>query len=176
MISFWEEAQIPTRLEKHRISKLEKVFEDCKALKKHASRESESHKKKERDFIERLDYLFDIAHADCEKLVKHQEGWNFLQQQRQKGRPGSMVGLDMNNERQVQGAIRRKEEEHKRRRRSSAEIEKFFSVTSLESSSSEESCQEGKAVNARSVRKKATKNIMTSEYQNIVPKCDFHFD
>lgn len=82
VISFWEKAQITTRLEKHCISKLEKVFEDWKVLKKYASRESESHTNKERDFIEHLDYLFDISYADCEKLVKYQEDWNFLQQQR----------------------------------------------------------------------------------------------
>lgn len=41
-----------------------------------------------------MDDLFDIAHADALGQMKNEEDKNFLMLQRQKGRPGCMVGVD----------------------------------------------------------------------------------
>lgn len=45
-------------------------------------------------FIDELDNLFDIPHADSMAIMTIQEDKYFLLQQRQKGRPGCMVGVD----------------------------------------------------------------------------------
>ena len=49
--------------------------------------------KEKRDIFEdNMDDLFDIAHSEALEQLKNEEDKNFLILQRQKGRPGSMVG------------------------------------------------------------------------------------
>lgn len=38
---------------------------------KHKTRTSDAHKKKEEDFKEKTNYLFDIAHIDVMKMIKN---------------------------------------------------------------------------------------------------------
>ncbi|XP_055522440.1 uncharacterized protein LOC129716629 [Wyeomyia smithii] len=45
-------------------------------------------------FINDLDDLFDIARADALTIMHNKEDRDFLEKQRQKGRPGSMLGVD----------------------------------------------------------------------------------
>lgn len=52
-------------------------------------------RKRERDFEDELNNLFDIADADAIDLIKIQEDKDFLQLQRKSGRPGCMLGVDM---------------------------------------------------------------------------------
>ena len=40
-----------------------------------------------------MDDLFDIAHSEALEQLKNEEDKNFLVLQRQKGRPGSMLGV-----------------------------------------------------------------------------------
>lgn len=94
VLVFWEKAGIPTPKESRCIEKLEKVYESWKALKKTVQRECEKHKKDVDQFIAELDDLFDIAHANAMEMMKIQEDKDFLLQQRQKGRPGCMIGVD----------------------------------------------------------------------------------
>lgn len=44
--------------------------------------------------MDELDDLFDIAHGDAMQLIKDDEDKEFLRKQREKGRPGSMAGVD----------------------------------------------------------------------------------
>ena len=161
IIRFWENSCIPTRHEQHCISKLEKVFEEWKGLKKHASRTSDSHKRREKEFTERLEYIFDIAHADAEKLIRYREDWEFLQMQRQKGRPGSMAGIDKVHQRQVENRSRREREEDKRKKRSVAEMQSLSETVALESSSSEDERQKEVEYCEPLPQQRRTKNIMT---------------
>lgn len=45
-------------------------------------------------FVSKLDDLFDIAHADALDLISIEEDRAFLVAQRQKGRIGSLLGID----------------------------------------------------------------------------------
>lgn len=45
-------------------------------------------------FVDSLDDLFDIARANAMETMKIQEDKDFLAKQREKGRPGAMVGVD----------------------------------------------------------------------------------
>src|SRR6218665_2773777 len=47
-------------------------------------------------FQDRLDDLFDIAHRDAVSLIKIEEDRLFLEAQREKGRKGTIAGVDRN--------------------------------------------------------------------------------
>ena len=58
------------RVEQHCIQKLQSVFYEWKALQKHKSRTTETHKIKEKEFVSRLEDLFDIAaHSNALNLI-----------------------------------------------------------------------------------------------------------
>lgn len=61
-------------------------------------------KKKENVFLDKLDDLFDIAHQNALDQITIEEGRLFLSKQREKGRPGSMLGID----RKLAGVEKRK--------------------------------------------------------------------
>lgn len=90
----WTKAGIPVRAPKHTIDKLEAVFVEWKGLLKHKDRTTPGHKLKENKFLEKLDDLFDFAHADALTMITIPEDREFLLSQRQKGRPGSIGALD----------------------------------------------------------------------------------
>ncbi|KAK2702108.1 hypothetical protein QYM36_019238 [Artemia franciscana] len=73
---------------------LEQVFEEWRLLKKNKARKSSTQQAREAAFVSRLEDLFDIAHADALNTMSIQEEKDFLLAQREKGRRGSMVGVD----------------------------------------------------------------------------------
>ena len=95
-ISFiWRKAGILIRAQRHSIPKLEKLFAHWQRLQKHKTRQTAGHKAKEDEFVKRLGDLFDIAHADALRIIKIPKDKAFLVAERQKGRPRSMLALDM---------------------------------------------------------------------------------
>lgn len=94
VLVFWEKARIPTRLEKHCIDKLIGIYNDWDKIRKNKLRINEAQKAKEKGFIDSLEDLFDIAHSNALEKMTIQEDKEFLAKQREKGRPGSMVGVD----------------------------------------------------------------------------------
>ena len=73
---------------------LGKLFEDWGILKKHNNRVTRGHKLKEADFIDRLEDLFDVAHAQAPgpglRHVNEPEDKKFFVAQREKSRRGVM--------------------------------------------------------------------------------------
>ena len=62
-------------------------------MQKHKNRTTHAHKEKENKFVDRLEDLFDIAHANA--LTKlNPEDQAFLLTQRKKGRPGAIGPVD----------------------------------------------------------------------------------
>lgn len=92
---FWKKARIPTQDPSNIIKKLKKLYDDLRTLEKSKTRKSDLCRKRERDFEDKLNNLFDIAHANAINLMKVQEDKDFLQLQRKSGRPGCMMGVDM---------------------------------------------------------------------------------
>lgn len=92
---FWSKAQIPTREEHHCIAKLEKLYNKWQNLQRSSKKKSDFQIQKEKDFIEQLPDLFDIAHANALEIMKNDIDRKFLISQRQKGRPGSLIGIDL---------------------------------------------------------------------------------
>ncbi|KAK0055988.1 adenylate kinase 9-like protein [Biomphalaria pfeifferi] len=139
IMEFWKKASIPTRAEQHCIQKLESVFYEWKGLQKHKSRSGEAHKKQEHEFVSHLEDLFDIAHQDALTIISNPEDRAFLLRQREKGRPGSIGVRDKVTERKARAAGERKQAEARRRQKSVDEMNISACLTTLESSSGEDS-------------------------------------
>jgi len=74
---------------------LKKLYNELRTLEKSKTRKIDLFRKRERDFEDELNNLFDIAHASAIDLMKIQEDKDFLQFQRKSGRLGCMMGVDM---------------------------------------------------------------------------------
>ena len=108
----WEKARIPTKKTQHSITKLESLYNDWRALQRNSTRRSKLQEKQEQDFLDKMDNLFDIAHADALQLIQIEEDKLFLENQRRKGRPGSMIGTDrVVFEQEKKQAIRKAQQE-----------------------------------------------------------------
>lgn len=94
VLIFWQKARIPAKDEQNAITKLEKLHVEWRILQKDRKKTSETIKNKFKQFVEKLDDLFDIAHQDALTLMKSEVDKAFLVKQRQKGRPGCMSGVD----------------------------------------------------------------------------------
>lgn len=95
VIPFWEKASIPTLVKSSCIRKLQKLYDEWAALQRNASKKIEVFRTRENEFREKIeDFIFDIASPDALLTMKLTEDKEFLIQQRKKGRPGSLMGID----------------------------------------------------------------------------------
>lgn len=114
---FWHKARIPIRDAQNCQTKLERSFEEWRLLKKNKGRQSLSQQSREAEFTSRLDDLFDIAHADALSMIQIDEDRQFLLLQREKGRRGSMSGVDAILDAKEKRSAMRQEELLARRQR-----------------------------------------------------------
>lgn len=92
---FWEKANIPVRQFHRAVKKLLDLYDEWKYFVKTKNRDGETYKIKRVEWEDGLDDLFDIAHNDALNIIKIEEDKQFLLNQRLKGRPGSMLGVDV---------------------------------------------------------------------------------
>ena len=111
----WERASIPIREVHHCIKKLRQLFNEWTGLRKHEKRPTEGHRKKENEFSEKMDYIFDIAHANAEKMIKNKEDYQFLLLQRKKGYPGALGLVDKEQQKKSERSAKRLMLEEERR-------------------------------------------------------------
>lgn len=88
-------ARIPVKPEQHSIKKLETLFQTWQNLKRLRNRKTPTQTCKQDAFIDELDNLFDIAHAEALQKIKIEEDRHFLLAQREKGRRGTMGCQDI---------------------------------------------------------------------------------
>lgn len=88
--TFWEKARIPIKKDTHCVDAIVALYEKWRSLKKLSNRRIPSQLKMEEDFVNNLNDLFDISHANAKSLIEIPEDWTFLEMQRQKYRPGIM--------------------------------------------------------------------------------------
>ena len=67
---FWEKARIPTKHKQDAITKLEKLHAEWRTLQKDRKKTSETVNNKFKQFVEKLDDLFDIAQQDALAQMK----------------------------------------------------------------------------------------------------------
>ena len=92
-------------------------------MQKLSKRKTEAQNKKVGDFVNQLDDLFDIAHANALYMIRIQEDKMFLLSQRQKGRPGCMLGVDYKLSLQEKKKEEKLQKFEERKKRTYAEIE-----------------------------------------------------
>ena len=92
---FWQKAHIPVSAEQYCVKKLQKLYNEWRNLQKLQYRKTDTQLKKNEEFSLILDDLFDIAQADALDIIKIKEDREFLILQRQKGRPGTMLEIDL---------------------------------------------------------------------------------
>jgi len=76
--------------------------------KKNINRKSAREVANQEAFKASLDDLFDVAHQDAMKIITIEEDRHFLQAQREKGRRGTMVGVDRKLYNKEQRVLKRK--------------------------------------------------------------------
>lgn len=80
---FWKKCRIPIRDEQHCIAKLENMHQEWKNICKIKKRLSDAQKRREKQFSDKLNDLFDIAHANALQLMKNEVDKIFLINQRE---------------------------------------------------------------------------------------------
>lgn len=123
---FWEKARIPISEKWYCIRKLETLYNTYKDLQRSHTRQSELQTKRENEFIDTLDDLFDIAARNALTSMKNEIDREFLIAQRKKGREGSLIGVDQkeSEKEEKRGERKRKEVENVSKRKTVAEQEK----------------------------------------------------
>ncbi|XP_055309127.1 centrosomal protein of 290 kDa-like [Sitodiplosis mosellana] len=152
---FWQNAQIPTSVPWYCAQKVTKLYEKWEYLQKISTKRSEIQEKREKEFIDNLDDLFDIAadeNSDAMKKIT-KEAKEFLIAQRKKGREGCLLGVDVKGQKKEERKQERADTEERRRRKAeaekaiyakktAAEAHRMLSDTYGEQAPSERSCRE----------------------------------
>ncbi|KAG0711576.1 hypothetical protein GWK47_020352 [Chionoecetes opilio] len=132
VLDFWTRARIPTIAETSVRRKITGLFDEWKILSKSKNNSGVTPAEKQKTFQESLPDLLDIAHSDALTLMTIPEDKEFLLAQREKGRWGSMAGLD----KKLKESVCRRESSLSRSRQQTPKGEE---LVELESSSSESS-------------------------------------
>lgn len=129
---FWHQARIPIRKDDKSVEKLIKLYEKWKNIQKTIpSKRSDAQKQAADSFGECLDDLFGIAAAVALETIKINEDREFLEKQRQKGRPGCMIGVDFTLHEQEKRAEKRHDREEMLKRKHDEEMSRQFGNSSL---------------------------------------------
>lgn len=139
LLLVWDKAKIPTKAPTHVVEHVRKLHTEWQVLKKLIKRTSASNLSNQQTFVESLDDLFDMAHRDAMTIIKIQEDRNFLAAQREKGRKGTMGGVDLLSYRREQRIISRRESEARRAERVRSEQSAATAVVMLGNDSSSDS-------------------------------------
>ncbi|XP_076029814.1 uncharacterized protein LOC143018341 [Oratosquilla oratoria] len=105
-------------------------------IQKSAKRKGPTQEKKEQEFSEKLNNLFDIASADALEVITITEDKEFLIAQREPGRQGSMLGVDKNLANAEKRKATRQKEDLQRQEVEKHQAEKRDATVELASSSS----------------------------------------
>lgn len=99
IMTFWNEARIPTRTDATIVSLIVRMQNEWRSLQKNTSRGGKQIRK-EKMFCSKLNELFDIARHDALTTIERDEDRDFLLEQRKKGQPGclSNVSEEFTNE------------------------------------------------------------------------------
>jgi len=93
LLPVWQMARVPTKAPNHIIEHVRKLHGEWQGLKKRINRTSDTNVSNHTMFQDSLGDLFDVAHRDAMTLMKVEDRL-FLEAQREKGRRGTMAGLD----------------------------------------------------------------------------------
>lgn len=114
---FWQKARIPTQRIDNCTTKLVKIHTQWQILQKSIDKTRNTRTPQEKTFIDSLDALFDMASENALTVMTNEEDKTFLQMQRQAGRPGCMLCVDVNLAAKENRKAERMEKEEARKRK-----------------------------------------------------------
>lgn len=183
-IIFWEKARIPTRAIPNCVKKLVDLHHAWRELQKNSKKKTLVYKRREEDFQNNLNNLFDIAHVDALERMKIEEDKIFLQKQREPGRPGCLAGVDKKLAEKEERTRERKLKEKKRHEQmcfaslsSSLTTQDFIQTQGHtdQHTSSEESIEEPLPTTSQTVSetttKRGRKNFITPKLVAALDRC-----
>jgi hypothetical protein len=137
LLVIWDKARIPTKAPNHVAEHIGKLHGEWKGLKKLINRVSATNLANQQKFQETLDDIFDVAHHDAMSLIKIKEDRLFLHAQREKGRRGTIGGVDRKLAEQEERTKRKKTAEESRIMKAQAAAASATAVAVLDDSSSD---------------------------------------
>ncbi|KAL4113867.1 hypothetical protein QTP88_017425 [Uroleucon formosanum] len=178
-VLFWQKARIPVRDEQHCILKLEKLYQNLRELQKSAKRASEKNTKNVNEFKEKLNDLFDVSHSNSLNMMKIEEDKNFLLMQRQKGRPGCMLGTDTNLAKKEHRAFVNLHKSEQRRKKAKIEIEQIDHTVQIDSNTDGSSTEEEVDIEEDDItpspscskKQRGSRDFMTPKLLAALDKC-----
>ncbi|KAE8742225.1 hypothetical protein FOCC_FOCC012240, partial [Frankliniella occidentalis] len=151
VLVFWEKARIPTQFKVNIVDNLDNLYNKTyKGMLKSKSRTGEKYEAERRSFVESMEHLIDIAHANAEEMIQNPEDKAFLKLQRERGRMGTMASKDIVLFEKEKRKREREIEEAKRKRRSDEEKNLISVKVELEGGE-EEATSNGKDTDFRFV-------------------------
>lgn len=166
VLDFWTRARIPTIAETSVRRKITALFDEWKILNKSKNNSGVKPVVKQKTFHESLPDLLDIAHSNALTLMTIPEDKEFLLAQREKGRRGTMAGLDN----KIKKSVRRRERSLSRRRQHTPKKEEMVELESSSSASSSptnatntsnSSSDTGIASPSKRLRTRGTKSVLS---------------
>lgn len=94
VVIFWEKERTPVREEHHLLTKVKSLYNEWRNVQKHVTRKSTIDQRNEKEFVNKLDDIFDIANANALNMIEIEIDKQFLISKRTKGKPGCMLGID----------------------------------------------------------------------------------
>ena len=134
VLEVWHKAALPTKQKCHVVEKLNKLLREWQGLLKSKGKKSLNARDKERKWSGQLDEMFDIAHANADKLITNKEDKMFLQLQRE-GSKGKIMNVDKSEQ-------KRKTQQEKKKEKLNNQIKRETSILneSVVLASSSSSC------------------------------------
>lgn len=90
---FYAKARIPTALSHNNLLKVIRLKNEYREVQKIAHKTTQSNIDKEKQFIEKLDDLFDMSHKNAMAMIKDKDIRDFLVAHREKGRNCCFLGI-----------------------------------------------------------------------------------
>ena len=172
ILQIWERARIPTRAKNHLWDQLRRLHKEWQGLKKNITRKSATEEGKRDAFRDSLDNVFDIAHEQAMTMIKIEEDRQFLKAQREKGRHGSIAGIDVKLAKQEERALARsaavavREEQHHASSAAVTDVvvlDSSSEETALSADSSEEEPKKPSTSSGSRRRKRGKISVVTRE-------------
>ncbi|XP_025405068.1 uncharacterized protein LOC112679470 [Sipha flava] len=142
IVLFLQKPRIQVRDEQHCNLKLEKLYQNLRELQKSAKRASEKNTINVSGFKEKLNNLLDVSHSNALSVMKIEEDKKFLLMQKEKGRPGCMLGTDRNLAKKENRAYVNLQKTEKRRKRAKIEIEQLDHTVQIDFNTDNNSTEE----------------------------------
>lgn len=130
VLTFWSKARITTKYPQDCVKKVASLYATHRNLKRSEKRNFPADVRNREAFIETLDDLFDISHAEAlvkssDSYVKLEEDRQFLISQQKKGREGYMFGIDWELYKKELRAEERQRVQLERKRKNEESLERM---------------------------------------------------